>query len=115
MVQKGSFLEGLANAVSQIREQVVEEPWYGRVVSERGEAQEPGEARGNEQLPEGLTGEILGPESGSSPQAGSDLRLEHGTVIEGRSQEVPGWGSRVHHAEIAPREREHEMEEPEIG
>ena len=27
--------KGLGNAVSDIREKVVEEPWYGRVVNER--------------------------------------------------------------------------------
>ena len=36
---KEGFLDelyrGLGNAVSDIREKVVEEPWYGRVVNER--------------------------------------------------------------------------------
>jgi len=30
------FLDGLGNAIADVREKVVEEPWYGRAVTERG-------------------------------------------------------------------------------
>lgn len=33
------FAKGLGDAVADIREKVVEEPWYGRVVNERNEPQ----------------------------------------------------------------------------
>jgi hypothetical protein len=51
--------EGLADAVADIREKVVEEPWYGRAVTEREteapqwpEAREPEPAQSVEQEPE---------------------------------------------------------------
>jgi hypothetical protein len=70
---KGSFLEqlqnGLADGIADIREKLVEEPWFGRAVTERAEP---------------------------TPEAEAEV--------------VPGWGSKVRQAEIAPPEPEQDRE-----
>lgn len=45
--------DGLADAVADIREKVVEEPWFGRVVNERDTAPQWPEAREAEPEPAG--------------------------------------------------------------
>lgn len=86
MPKDKSFFEGLseaiADAVSDIREKVVEEPWFGRVVTERGEAPQWPEQREAEPQPEGLSGEILGPESQPMDTRESAGHLEHGFVLD---------------------------------
>lgn len=89
MPREQSFFEqlshGIADAVADIREKVVEEPWFGRVVTERGEAMEWPEAREAEPLQEALSGEILGPEAEPMNARDSAGFLEHGTVLNGQA------------------------------
>ena len=74
--------EGIADAVADIREKVVEEPWFGRVVTERGEVQEWPQAMEAEPQSGGLNGEILGPESQPMNTRDSAGLLEHGFVLD---------------------------------
>jgi hypothetical protein len=96
---------GLADVVADIREKVVEEPWFGRAVTERGEMPdtEPGAGFGSltrtvepnalwssREQRGGLDGEILPPESDPARPSGSP-RLEHGTVLDGRPADYSMW------------------------
>jgi hypothetical protein len=86
MSQQNNFLHdllsGVADAVADVREKVVEEGWFGRVVTERGELPQWPEAREAEPQPEGLSGEILGPESQPMNTRDSAGLLEHGFVLD---------------------------------
>ena len=85
---------GLADALADIREKVVEEPWFGRVVTERGEVPQWPEAREAEPPPSGLSGEILGPEWEPTHTSGSAGFLEHGHVVNGQAmnrESSPQW------------------------
>lgn len=90
------FFKGLGDAVADIREKVVEEPWFGRVVTERGEGLEWPQAREAEPpAHEGLSGEILGPESHPMNPHDSAGFLAHGFVIDAepmnRESSPPSW------------------------
>jgi hypothetical protein len=90
----GQLWSGLADAVADIREKVVEEPWFGRVVNERGDAPQWPEAREAEPQPEGLSGEILGPESQPMDTRESAGLLEHGVVLDAQpmnTESSPQW------------------------
>jgi hypothetical protein len=85
--------KGLADAVADIREKAVEEPWFGRVVTERGEGAQWPEARETQPEPTGLNGEILEPEA--EPMAARDNAglLEHGHIVDGQAarESSPQW------------------------
>ena len=81
---------GLADAVADIREKVVEEPWFGRVVTERGDAPEWPKAEEPNIEPQGMSGETLGPEhEAQSYNPSSDRLLEHGQVIDNEPARWP--------------------------
>jgi hypothetical protein len=96
MPQKKSFYEqlfnGIGDALADIREKVVEEPWFGRTVTERGEKVQWPEAEVSHSShePQCLTGDILPPEPGEAREASSHLRIGYGTVLEGQA-ERPQW------------------------
>lgn len=80
---------GLGDAIADIRERAVEEPWFGRVVTERGDAAEWPQAQEPQQMePELPAGEILPPER-EAHEPGAWPRLEHGTVLEGQADPMP--------------------------
>ncbi|HZQ55306.1 MAG TPA: hypothetical protein VFB14_24115 [Bryobacteraceae bacterium] len=89
---KQSFAEqvfnGIGDALADVREKAVEEPWFGRAVTERGEPLAWPQAEQHQQ-PEAMHGEILSPGPEPSPDASAQMRLEHGTVIEGQASQ-PG-------------------------
>jgi hypothetical protein len=86
---------GLGDAVADIREKVVEEPMWGRVVTERGEAPEWPQAREAEpSAHEGLSGETLGPESQPMNTHDNAGLLQHGFVIDAEPmnrESSPSW------------------------
>lgn len=99
MAERSFFEEiyaGMADAVADIREKVVEEPWFGRAVTERGEAPQWPEAREAEAEPQpgGLNGEILGPEAEPMNTRDSAAFLEHGSVLDAQpmnTESSPQW------------------------
>ena len=81
---------GIGDAIADIREKAVEEPWFGRVVTERGDAMEWPQAQEPEPMqmqPEGMTGDILPPEH-AAHEPGGWPALEQGTVLEGQAEPV---------------------------
>jgi len=82
------LFHGLGDAIADVREKAVEEGWFGRVVTERGEGLDwPQEAQQQQTEPQGVSGEILPPEHAASHEAGGWPQLEHGT-IEGHAERV---------------------------
>ena len=78
----------LGDAVADIRERH-EEAWFGRVVTERGEAYQRPEPS-VEPEPTGLNGEVLGPEVEPVQTHGDAGLLGHGWVVDGEcSREWP--------------------------
>jgi hypothetical protein len=82
---------GIGDAIADIREKVVEEPMWGRVVTERGEGGLWNEAAPESPSlePQGLSGEILPPEPGLWQDPAHGAAIEHGTVIENETH-APG-------------------------
>lgn len=79
-----NWYEALGDAVSDIRQKVVEEPMWGRSFGENDapawpEAQEPQA----QMEPHGVSGDILPPEV-ASHESGAWPAIEHGTVLEGQ-------------------------------
>jgi hypothetical protein len=84
---------GLGDAIADVREKFVEEPWFGRVVTERGEPMPWPQAVEAEPQPTGLTGEVLGPEREPTQTPGNAPALEHGYVLHqpAREDTSPQW------------------------
>ncbi len=77
---------GLADAVADLRERH-EEAWFGRAVTERGEAPEWPQAREAEPQSTGLNGDILGPEVEPMQPRDSAGLLEHGYVLNAEAMQ----------------------------
>lgn len=109
------LMQGFGDAVADIREKVVEEPWFGRVVTERGEAPQWPEAREAEPQPGGLSGEILGPELEPMNIPDSAGLLEHGFVLDAQpinTESSPQW-PQAREAEPAPSVEQERERAPE--
>lgn len=84
------LIEGFGNAVADIRERAVEEAWFGRIVTERGEWPEWPEA--GDIGPKGLNGDIFGPEREATHTPDNAGLLEHGYVLNAEPmREESGW------------------------
>ena len=104
------LFHGVGDAIDDLREKVIEEPWFGRVVTERGEAEPWPEITEEKQQPPAFEGEVFGPESHSANVPDNSGLLDRGFILEGQAEEVPGWGSKMQQAEIAPPEPEQDRE-----
>jgi hypothetical protein len=105
---------GLGDAITDIREKAVEEPWWGRSLSDNDAApQWPQAQREQEQQPEGLSGEILAPEAQPMTTPENAPQLEHGFVLDNQSPSLqwpephetqPSLGSQMQSPEIEPQQ-----------
>ena len=104
--------ESVAEAVKDVREKVVEEPWFGRALTEPGAREWPQAHEPQQQSmePQGLTGEILPPESTASHNAPSVPLIEHGTVLDNQAPHWPEAKESTQHRDALEQSRDRDID-----
>jgi len=107
--------QSLGDAITDIREKAVEEPWWGRSLSDNDAAPQWPQAQQEQEQhqPEGLSGEILSPEAQPMTTPENVPQLEHGFVLDNQGPSLqwpepqepqPSLGNETHTREIEPQQ-----------
>jgi hypothetical protein len=107
------LFRGVGDALADIRERAVEEPWFGKIVTERGDGPHWPEAMEAEQA-RGLTGEVLEPEPMTGNTQESAGHLEHGYVLNAEPVDRDSsqhWPQATQSLTYNPQEHDHDVEQ----